>query len=564
MGSGNHISIYLDGIRVADNDWVGTNIEVNQTFDNKSDYTTDVEFYGAAYQLIKKKLIDNRVTFVNMDEPTPDGVKNIPVQTITIMNVKIFDNCCGSNVLIFDGRLDNLSFSPKFCKVKATLIQNTIYTEISKYYLNKSGAFNSKKLNYVGYCAEPTPNFIHDFIVVIGFFAKWVMILAIGALFPTFLILEIILKALKFFLGVIGIHLNFDLNLFDVVKNLFRAVNEFVFDCLKMHPSAYVRDFVQDIVDNCGVTGGWVSPIFNDAGSPYYNTVWFQAEVSEGIIKDDNSNFLGFISANSPVYAANDFLDMICKAFDAEWRVIGDTLIIKHKTQWLNSEILPIFPSTKTEDYNTNDNENPAYGDIQFTIDGMDQKGNTARNVWYRKILEWNSPPAFFKKGNKTFSIPFAPHRQVNDGVDRSVTWYWINDSILSPVIDLIFARDPSEVDKLLSLSNGIALTPKLLIWDENTERISELNKYYHVKDIDSDGNEIEGELARYFDFENPRANGFKFFQFTIQSDPLTCKDFTYYSKGLGKRIRTAQGLAVINNVKINYSTREITYSGVV
>ena len=546
----NHITIYLDNIKLADTDWTGGEFEITKSFDKKSDYTTDIEFFNTAYQYIKDKLINNRITSINQPVPTPNGVVVMPVKTINTVIVKVYDNCCGDNKLIFNGKVENISYDAIRCSIKATLIENTIYTKLENYYFNKSRYFDTKNLPKVGYCAEPTPKFIHDFIVIITFIVK----ILVGAVLLSMRVILIFLEVLDFLLGAIGIDV--DISPVEFIENIFKAFNEFAFDCLKVHPSPYVREIVNDFIVESGISR-FVSEVYNAPASPYYNSLFFQAEVKEGYLRESNENKLGLIPENEPVFSAIEILDMICKPFNSEWRVIGNILYIKHKNEWLNSELLEIPNDLKTEEYNTKDDINPAYAQVEFTIDGIEQNGNTAKNVWYKKILEFNSPPANFQKGKKSFNIPLGMHRQVNDGVDRSVTWFWIEDSIISPAISLIFARSPSEVDKLLSLSNGTCLTPKLLIWNETTQRIENLNKPYHLKE-----NGVNGELAKYFETENPRINGYNFFQYTITTEPLKCADFNKYAESLGKRLKTRQGFAIISELRVNYTKRTITFSG--
>lgn len=553
----NHITIYLDNIKLADTDWAGGEFEITKSFDKKADYTTDIEFFGNAYQYIKDKLIDNRITSINQPVPTPNGVVVMPVKAINTVIVKVYDNCCGDNKLIFNGKVENISYDAIRCSIKATLIENTIYTKLENYYFNKSRYFDTKNLPKVGYCAEPTPKFIHDFIVIVAFFAKVILFIVVSGLFPILLVIELLDEVLEFLgFGGIDFDSSADFSVIDILSDLFKSINEFSFDCLKVHPAPYVREIVNDFIIECGIDS-FVSEVYNAPASPYYNTLFFQAEVKEGYLKESNENKLGLIPENEPVYSAIEILDMICKPFNSEWRVIGNILYIKHKNEWLNSELLDVPDNLKTEEYNTKDDINPAYAQVEFTTDGTDNSGNTAKNVWYKKILEFNSPPANFQKGKKSFSIPLGMHRQVNDGVDRSVTWFWIEDSIISPAISLIFARSPSEVDKLLSLSNGTCLTPKLLIWNETTQRIENLNKPYHLKE-----NGINGELAKYFETENPRINGYKFFQYTITTEPLKCVDFNKYADSLGKRLKTRQGFAIISELRVNYTKRTITFSG--
>lgn len=548
----NHITIYLDNIKVNHTDWQGGDFEVTKSFDKKLDYTTDIEFFGDAYLYLKEKLVDNRITATNMLVPTPTGTQITPVKTINTVLVKVYDNCCGTANLIFDGQVENLSFDDIRCSIKATLIENGIYKKIQNYYLNKSRVFDNKILEKVGYCTEPTPSFIHSAIILITFFVKIIVTNILILMRITLIFLE----ALDFLLGAIGIDV--DLSPVEFIENVFQDINEFAFDCLKVHPVAYIKDYIQDIADQCGIEKV-ESEIYFSTSSPYSDTIMLQAEAKEGFRIDKNPNYKGFIPENEPLYGAYEFLDMICKPFNADWRVINKVLYIKHKSHWISGELLNLPSNVKIEEYNSNDNENPAYITVEFTMDSLDTVGNTAKNVWYKKLIDFNRPVANFQKGNKTFNIPFGMHRQVNDGVQDSTTWFWINDSIIAPLISLIFARSPSEVDKLLLLEKGLAVTPKLLIWDKNAKRIKDLNKAYHVKE-----NGKNGELAKFFESENPRAVGFKFFSYNIQTDPLKCEEFAMYADSLGKRLRTSQGYAVINELKVNYTKRTIGFSGVI
>lgn len=547
----NHLTMYVDNLLLQDDEWQSGEIEITKTFDRRAGYSTDVEFFGRAYAYIKDKLVDNRVSTLNQTVPTPVGSVSFEVKTIVPVIVKIFDNCCGSRKLIFEGKVENITYDALRCTIKATLIEISPYLRVENYYINKSRFFDTKNLPKVGYCVEPTPNFIHDIIIVLTFIVK----ILVGAVLLSMRVILIVLEVIDFLLGALGIDV--DISPVEFIERIFKEFNEFAFDCLKVHPAPYVRDILQDIAEQCGIVSV-ESDFFHNPASPYYNTVFFQAEVKEGYLREGNENRLGFIQENEPVYGASEFLDMLCSVFNANWLIIDKVLYIKHKSEWNNSEIIEFPSDVRTHEYTSREDINPAYAEVQFTLDGTDQRGNLSKNVWYKNILEFNNPPSNLQKGKKSYNIPFGMHRQVNDNIDRSVTWYWINDSVLSPLINVVFARDPSEVDGLLSLSNGTCMQPKLLVWDATRQRIADFNKAYRLREADGS----DGALAKFFMSENPRTTGYKFFQYNIATEPLNCAEFERYTQSLGKRLSTVKGLAFINELRINYTRRTITFSG--
>lgn len=466
-------------------------------------FSTDITFYGRAYEYVFNKLVapDNNADGI----PDPGtGLKNK-------LRVKIYEDCCPDEnedkpFLVFEGYMDvsSLKWCTDICEITGSITADDIDKK-ERCLKNKriydydtpfnGGKFHNHKHPFIWYCQEVRPAFLLDvlyaiFVLLIPIFYSIGLLIKIVALIIA--VIVILINAVRLLLEIVTfgavdigeVDFSEASALLNLPTSLLKDLGEFIHGCKKGHPSPYVRDYLTHVCNACGLT--FKSSIFTDPNSPYYNTVYLYAPVSDG-----SEGYTTWIDDNKPLLTGEALLEELSLAFNGDYGIINDgtTLVFERWDYFMtsppeqfldarlgpqkNNDIISVcfsFPSKQL----------PAFGNIKYTLDGVDWAGNEAKKE-YSDIVDWNLPLEKYPhyKGEALYNIPYSPSRFRFDGIRRDPHTFWERYGRLFivpyyafyPLMLFVFGGDPmdlitpdSRFDEALLLPVGVTTQPKLLI----------------------------------------------------------------------------------------------------
>lgn len=476
-------------------------------------FSSDITFYGKAYTYVFNKLVapDNDAD----GDPDPGtGLKNR-------LRVKIYEDCCPDDVgnkpfLVFEGYIDvtTLKWCVNVCEITGSITADEIdrnerclknkriYDYETPFYGHK---FYEHKHPFIWYCQEVRPAFLLD-----ALYALYILLLPlILFIFIVIRILTLVIALLALIVLAVNAIINLvtfglvdllpDLDFSDIEAivefptSLIKDLGDFIHGCKKGHPAPYARDYLTHVCEACGLK--FRSSILNDPNSPYYNTVYLYAPVSDGV-----ETYVPWIDDNKPLLTGEALLEEISQIFDGDYAIVdnGSTLIFERwdfftKTpplQFLDARLGPQKYEPNNDIINVcfsfPSKPLPAFGNFKYTLDGVDWAGNEAKKE-YSDIVDWNLPlekyPQF--KGEALYNIPYAPARFRFDGIKRDPHIFWQRYARLFlapywglyPFMLLAFGGDPitlitpdsDKFDRALLLPLGVTTQPKLLILGDTT-----------------------------------------------------------------------------------------------
>ena len=287
-------------------------------------FSSELTFYDDGYQIIKTQLIDDPIGFSKT------------------VNVRVWDDCCATPYeFVING--DGIDWCEPGCYVTANFVEEApeINCVRSTLLWDNHNGFLGRQFIPIRYCVAMRPEFIQYVLTFLGFIVSVqltaIVIPLLGAIFVIFSIIYAIcnLVALICDIPLIGCsppncNSGFT-NPAVVIQAIFdslKEINEAIVPCGRFHPSPYVRDYINNVCQKCGLT--FQSSILNDPLSPYYNTVMVAAQIKKGRKKDDNDFTL--IGDNKPVETLETLLDDYLKpTFNGEYRITNGVLVFERK-----------------------------------------------------------------------------------------------------------------------------------------------------------------------------------------------------------------------------------------
>lgn len=419
----------------------------------------ELTFYGRAWEIIRDQLIT----------PTDGKLREVPIL--------IFDDCPdASDFQTFSGvvRGDLLKWCHGECFVRTTVLEKTETSKAmdcikSTLIFDNWNGFQQQDHPRMRYCDEIRPIFIHQTILVMGQF----LLLTLDVLTPLVLvitgivtILNLIIDAVNLIPGVNIDHIDFDgdadTNTFEEWQSMRAKLQETIIGCGRAHPSPLVRSYIANVCGKCGIA--FQSTILNNPSSDYWNMVLWHALVEKGT-RDDN---VKWIDSNRPIMSGDQFLDRLKVVFNARYgiRTIAGvpTLVFERRDRLQGGNVWVDYDTLKAQGRITEplcftySSENPAaYAVIGFSEDGMDEPGNEARN-FYKDIIEWNQPFNAGQTKSKEKQFQFGMSRNRRDGIGIDV----LDDWVVYPSLQTV----ANQYGHAMMVSRGIAMLPKLLIWN--------------------------------------------------------------------------------------------------
>lgn len=420
-------------------------------------FAGDLEFEGPEYTYLYQLLKTDPLALVNE-------------VTLTLEN----DCCKVPQIYEFTITHEGLEWCQDSCKIKAVAIEKSIARQQLTCLKNtliwdNYAGFQSKQHPRFSYCNELRPNWMHDVLIILAVATATsilVFIPLIATVVTAFNVINNILSWMNsnlntsFSLLTIGGQTQLSLN---DLQNYFNLLISFIVGCGRKHPSPLVRDYADNVCGKCGLK--FVSSIYNNGLSDYYNTCYVNAPIDKGTLETDATTF--WIDANKPLRNGIQYFNEIKAPVNGKWKILNNQLILERRDFF--KPTVPWLDLTKDVNGNWNDprvisvcwkwarNPRYAYANFEYQRDAVNWVGAEAGQRW-NDIVEWNSPYSPLQKDEFKPLIPFSACRFRDDGIDRDVLSTYRNFPTIGPMI--------KKYDDALIMNSHTCYTPMLLIWD--------------------------------------------------------------------------------------------------
>ncbi len=575
------MKIVLDGVQLSNSDYTGAKgsiVEIKSSDTDGNKVTSVSQTYtltGAAYNIVAASFIDNANGFSEY------------------LDVKIFDDsCCAEDTLLFTGRLtsDNVNWCHGICSVDVIFTEYTTNTKqmdclmSTLVYDNRNG-FQGQSHPRMKYCIEMRPDLLQHIILIFGQILNLIL-LVITPIVAALSLLNGILQAIENVINAIpGVNINitfdFDGNsstsLLQEYQTWKNNLNERIIGCARKHITPLVRSYIQNVCDICGVT--FQSSILNSPSSDYYNTVLLNAPVAKGTLSDSTL----WIDLNNPIYALDQFLDLLKPVFNAKWELKDGVLYFERKDFFNSGVAFVSYETLKNSGFTIGElclewrtETRPAYVSFKYAPDAVDVAGNEAAQR-FNDIVEWNQPYSQLQSGSLEVQLGVGTPRFRDDGIDEDILGMYSN-TLMGPTIN--------QNNGVLILEKHLCFNPKLLIWDGDTMN-GRVKKYPVPGDIGWNSNQnynypymfneygIEPNTAypsdlpssalyqRFYSIDNPKlkidlGKSFTFtFKYNCEMLSAALTNGNYVQLPLGENI-----VGEVLSITVNLDTKEITVQG--
>jgi hypothetical protein len=451
-------------------------LDVTLRDDLTKSFTSELEFYDDGYNILKFWLLTDSNAFINE------------------VKVKIYDTCC--NTLVIDGviRATTIDWCEPICSIKANIVEGKEAFDCLKSTLiwdntteDESGlTFLQREQKRLRYCVDLSPTGL--LIILLVFYVIFSLILNVLGLILTFF------AGLAFLLSF-GF-LDFQDTL-DQLTGWIDELQERMIICNWYHPTALVRDYIENACQKCGLT--FQSSILKNPGSVYNNTLLFSAQIRKGYKPSKTAGNL--IEQNLPTETIETLMDSYLKPlFNAQYWVIGNTLIFERKDYfdnptnvWIDAEQLLNDGLIEGERicFSYLDKERPSFADFKYAQDFADPIGNYAGQR-FDKIVEWNQNPySATQSGKYEPNIASSPARFRSDQIEDD-TYEKLGTNPAFAAINLILGFNPQQSLGMLLLGDHVCANYKFLIWDESSG----------LEDSRIQGNYPDSTFGEFYDFK--------------------------------------------------------------
>lgn len=512
-------------------------------------FAGSVTFFGDARQRLRQELID-----------APDA-------RFRVLPVRIEDDCCG--LTLFRGQIaaDAVDWCEGQCDLTATLTEAAPdadaldclrRTPVS----DDRNGFRSRVHPFVRHCIELRPALLQDLVLIFA------MLLNFAALifYPVVLLLSAVAAALQSVVSAVnglcgGCLQNFSqtisVSILDEYNYFIDRLNDLVIGCGRGHISPFVRDYLNNVCEICGLTADPRS-VFHDPASPYYDSVYFSAPVHKGSFDylDGGGNPIAatvstYWKLNGPNLSGYELLEQLQTVFDARWRVEGGALRFETDAPAPAADLdwARLEPERRIDlCYRWLPDPPPAWARFTYAIDAVDWVGNEARdrwNAWVDYTQPWGPPTL---RGERSVNFPFGTARFRDDGVDRDVLTDYRSFPFIGP-------RIRSEYDELLLLPVGVAFQPKLLTIDTGSPVDNARVRWTSMpggracnRDYWMRPDAPDGLYARFWRRSDPRLTVERGLEFRLTFAP-TCAELAALRPEMG--VRTPAGTGVAEQIQV-------------
>lgn len=304
----NESGTYTDYSDYIDLTTFSRSISLNGEKDPQKIVSSEIEAYGRAYVDIKTNLIDSA-----------DRYSNFYI-------VRITDVECGGNEYLFKIEDKSLRWCDNGeCKFRLTLVEYSPMLDCIKRTLiayNGTGEFQEYPTSGTPhprfrYCDVVKPTFMYGMIVTISN-ALVAFIVSIN------LAIASITGIIVWIVNILGGSWS--------VPAIGYGFAEDLLGCSRGHPAPFVRTYIENACNECGVGVANTSvPIFFDDVSGtnnYYFLCLLTAYTTKGVDMDGGR---GYIPANMPSWALDEFLSILKTPFNSRWYIYGGSLYFERK-----------------------------------------------------------------------------------------------------------------------------------------------------------------------------------------------------------------------------------------
>ena len=525
-------------------------------------YGTALVFTGVDAQYIKNVLVSDPLScqnflYIHLIEDCCTPAKDFKF-LLSSQNIEWCENDCTITGNLTEYTDDNRLYQ---C-VKSTLVSDN-YVHSGLFAEFPAGTrFQDKHHPRVANCNELRPAWWHEVVLILGIMIELIYftIVPIVALISAIINLISILSAL-----INGTQWTAANDAMVQYMQWKSELDNWLTNCGHYHPSPFVRDYISNVCEKCGLS--WSSTILGH--NDYWRMVYWNAPSGKGPREDENYNWL---KSNDPNLSLAQFLDQLNTVFNAEWRIINghlyfeQAIYFKNQSPWLVWQNLD--PAVSTLCWKWSKVTKPAYGDFSYAEDAIDSIGNEAKDR-YNDIVEWNSPPSPVQSGVLKVEVPFGAARFRNDGVTKDILSDFAGYSILGPNIN--------KYNHALLLDDPMAALPKLIIlhpdhqgdtgdgsiafaqwnWGSN-ETLTGPDEQYNYPlwfKYGANGNLYD----RFYASENPRVNGWKGMDFTIET-AISC--YILSNLDIDRPIETPMGKGMATLIELDFKNGKITING--
>ena len=454
----NYFRVYLDGVLIPQGEHSdideGT-ITIRRKDENGGNaisFSESMTFYGNAFETLKAKFITGANAF--------NEVVKVEITTL--------EGCCGGRIF-YTGKItaDTVNWCSTdngraVCSIEASTVEYTLESEARQRLkeaiisANHNG-FQNAAHPFVRHCIELRPSFKQDFSIIIGILFNFLFLVM-----TPFVALFNVVKEIIDFLGALftGQKVDWNNDAWKAFQGFQQRLNGFFIGCSNGHFAPYIRDYASNAALQVGLAQ-FQSSIFTDVTSPYYNAVWWQAQATKGTIDSDAGAKRDYFRDNAPLDNGAQWLDKVCRVFNAEWWVEGDILRLEPKAE----DPFILFDLT-TNEYagrvqrvciTPKETPLPAAGKFSFSQDYSDWASNEAHN-WYDDLIDWNTPVQPARKGLKEVVLEVGRARFRQDGLDRDVLQTYADVGLIAAILNL------ERTAKYMLLPAHIAGSPKILV----------------------------------------------------------------------------------------------------
>jgi hypothetical protein len=377
------------------------NKSLNGENDPQKNQVAEIEVYASAYNFIRTNLIDSVNLYSNS------------------ICVKIVDTLCSNDEYNFKLETDSLkwcdngecrmSFSMEEYNPLLDCIKQTVISD------NANGLFQD---NPVGgmihprfrYCDVFKPTFVFGMLLT---FANSVDLLVAS--------INLIIGSINLALAGINAILGTSFSIGSITY-----VGPQLIGCDRAFPAPYIRTYIDNVCDICGVTMDvTTNPILYDAVGYYYEACLLTAYTNKGVKVTSTQDY---IVGNRPSWTLDAFLSKLKTFWNARWFIKGTEVYFERKD--LIGQLL--WGSTPAIDFTASLDKDQLIGNVcyewngegklrrlnmNYATDPTDTIGNEMLKRFNGEYLE-TSPNLNFKESREVTALEFGAPAFVMDGQD--------------------------------------------------------------------------------------------------------------------------------------------------
>lgn len=497
-------------------------VSVAGSFNQKKAASGTITFEGEAYKYLKEWLINDESGSLNSFDVE---VHHVNVGIYGDWSIKSTDlTWCEGEICTFDVTLKQRDEA--LSCIKSTMIADNWQGWFGD---DTETPWSGKKHPRFSYCNEIRPN---GMLITIWFLITQLM----GVLIPFMILLATIINpiiiVIKGIVKIINAIVRFINNiggkLEEIDEDKFKTIEpkdikdifgHFFIEsagCGREHPAPLIRDYISNVCSKCNVTvTPDTAPIFFNRNillesadsrrqglgvqtrhNPHYNACYLSATVDRGIRRYDKLNiFKGtvenntswWLPGNKPLLTLDMFLDELKGLYNAEWRVVNNTLYFKRKDFWIDEKYKFDFGAHGADRnlliqglcFEWDEVKSPVSCKGIYTSDGADVCGNEAQSYMDGAVSYGLTDINPNLEGMQDKTVPFGATKfrldgastdYVLDAMQQVINTTLITGSIwTTAMFNTVNGFFEKYADYALLLKQETVTLPKVLIWNEQT-----------------------------------------------------------------------------------------------